>query len=403
MTDGLLLRDVLFYFFKRKRVFVVIFLISLLAGLAVFWLVNRPKYQTTIVFNSPRLTRSEVDSVRYELLENEAWGNIVISSVASKDLTTENFKEGTSLTYHNGKAELHQNFRNAALTREVASVTSAVIVHESNWKIVEQKPVSRVQISFLSILFVSFLVTVLLVLDLAIGDYVYIQKFQNTDLAQLNQLGLVPMRKAPPIFFMTKRLIDIVGGIVGLIPFVLVYLALYVPYKFGDNKGPMLFKQKRYGLHGKFIYIYIYKFRSMRVGAEALLRADPKLWEKYVAGGYKLPEGEDPRITKLGAFIRKTSLDELPQFINVIQGDMSLVGPRPVIAEEIDEYGDKKRYFFAMKPGLTGIWGISVRSNVEYPERADIELSYLEKRNLRFDVYVLYRTVISVVKREGAR
>lgn len=202
------------------------------------------------------------------------------------------------------------------------------------------------------------------------------------------------------VYFTLKRIIDVIGSIIGLIPFGLVYLVLFIPYHSGDNKGPMLFKQHRLGKNGKEFYIY--KFRSMRVNADEYLHADKELYQKYIENGYKLTPEEDPRITSLGRFLRKSSLDELPQFVNVIKGEMSLVGPRPIVPEELRQYGDKADLFLKMKPGVTGVWQTSGRSGVNYPERVDLELSYLDHESIWFDFSILAKTFIKVFKHEGA-
>lgn len=178
---------------------------------------------------------------------------------------------------------------------------------------------------------------------------------------------------------MNKRIMDIMGSLIGLIPFFVAYLILFIPYKFGENKGPILFKQKRLGLNGELFYIY--KFRSMKVNADKILKDDQQLYKKYVQNGYKLEANVDPRITRLGRFIRKSSVDELPQFLNVLKGEMSLVGPRPIVEEELREYKGKADSFLKMKPGITGVWQTSGRSNIGYPDRVELELSYLENKS----------------------
>ena len=168
----------------------------------------------------------------------------------------------------------------------------------------------------------------------------------------------------------------------------------------GKNKGPLFFKQIRVGQNGKKFVIY--KFRSMVVNAEELLRQNPKLYERYIENNYKLPAGEDPRVTKLGSFIRKTSLDELPQFINILKGDMSMIGPRPVVESELVEYGNQVNQFLTAKPGAMGLWQASGRSAIGYPERASLEIYYVKHRTFSFDMSILFRNIISIIKRDGA-
>ncbi|UOE55171.1 sugar transferase [Cytobacillus oceanisediminis] len=197
-----------------------------------------------------------------------------------------------------------------------------------------------------------------------------------------------------------KRSLDIIGSIFGLIILFPAFVLLSLFYVFGDNKGPIFFKQIRIGQDGKEFYIY--KFRSMVVKAEEKLKSDKALYEKYKANNYKLEPEEDPRITKFGQFIRKTSLDELPQFINVLKGDMSLVGPRPVVKEELMEYKHRKAEFLSVKPGITGYWQVCGRSDVGYPERVDIELFYVYNQSLSLDIKILIKTVLLVLLRKGA-
>jgi len=202
------------------------------------------------------------------------------------------------------------------------------------------------------------------------------------------------------VYSITKRVIDIFGAIIGLILSSPLFLCISIFYLFGDSKGPIFFKQVRIGKHGEKFYIY--KFRSMIVNAEEKLRADKELYQKYLRNNYKLEPHEDPRITNLGRFLRRTSLDEIPQLINVLKGEMSLVGPRPVVEEELKEYGSNVSKFLSVKPGMTGYWQVSGRSAVGYPERVDIELHYIENQSLLFDITILIKTVWEVLLKRGA-
>lgn len=197
-----------------------------------------------------------------------------------------------------------------------------------------------------------------------------------------------------------KRVMDIIGAIAGIIITLPILLVFSLIYKIGSNKGPMFFKQKRIGKAGEEFYIY--KFRSMIVDAEKRLKEDKALYEKYVANNFKLEQDEDPRITNFGRFIRKTSLDELPQFINVLKGDMSLVGPRPVVPDELIEYKNKVDDFLSVKPGVTGYWQVCGRSNIAYPERVNIELHYVYNKSLTMDIKILFKTVFLVLAKKGA-
>lgn len=202
------------------------------------------------------------------------------------------------------------------------------------------------------------------------------------------------------LYLFIKRCIDIIGALIGLIISSPIFILVSIMYLFGESKGPVFFKQQRYGKNGELFYIY--KFRSMVVNADEKLKQNKVLYQKYIKNNYKLEQNEDPRITKVGRFLRKTSLDELPQFINVLKGDMSLVGPRPIVGEELKEYKDKGNDFLSVKPGMTGYWQVSGRSNVGYPERVNLELYYVYNSSLILDLKIIIKTILLVLLRKGA-
>jgi lipopolysaccharide/colanic/teichoic acid biosynthesis glycosyltransferase len=175
-----------------------------------------------------------------------------------------------------------------------------------------------------------------------------------------------------------------------------VALAVYV-----QDGGPILFAHRRIGLDGR--YFYCLKFRSMAVDAERrladLLASDPAAraeWEK----DHKLRN--DPRVTKLGLFLRKTSLDELPQLFNVLKGEMSLVGPRPIVEAEVAKYGRRFRQYCAVKPGITGLWQVSGRNDTSYRTRVALDCVYARRRNVGLDAYIIACTVPAVLARRGS-
>jgi exopolysaccharide production protein ExoY len=230
-------------------------------------------------------------------------------------------------------------------------------------------------------------------------DRGYAVSVNNTP-PKVNQKTEVNQQTSVKVYLLIKRLMDIVGAVTGLIIFLPFFLLISLTYMVGEAKGAMFFKQKRVGKDGKVFYIY--KFRSMVVNAEEVLKTNKLLYAKYVKNNYKLEQNEDPRITKVGRFLRKTSLDELPQLINVLKGEMSLVGPRPVVGEELKEYGARTSEFLSVSPGLTGYWQVSGRSDVGYPERVDIELYYVYHQSLKLDIVILLKTVLFVCLRKGA-
>ncbi|WP_220738993.1 sugar transferase [Leuconostoc miyukkimchii] len=201
-------------------------------------------------------------------------------------------------------------------------------------------------------------------------------------------------------YLITKRLIDVVFALLGLIVLSPIFLIVFVILKIDSPKSPAFFEQQRIGRNG--VPFNIYKFRSMVPNAEEMLKSNTALYEKYVASGYKLPTQEDPRITKLGVFLRRSTIDELPQFWNMLIGDMSLVGPRPIVAEELKEYGDQKDIFLSVRPGALGLWQASGRSLIEYPERTQIELEYVANAGFFYDISIVFRNVIAIFKSKGA-
>jgi exopolysaccharide production protein ExoY len=141
----------------------------------------------------------------------------------------------------------------------------------------------------------------------------------------------------------------------------------------------------------------------MRADAEQVLKSSPALYAKYVQNNFKLPKGEDPRLTLVGSFLRAASLDELPQLFNVLIGEMSLVGPRPIVPNEAVQYGDSGALFMSAKPGMTGHWQVSGRSEVaEYHKRVELDLEYIRDQSLGKDIEILLRTVPAVLRRKGA-
>jgi lipopolysaccharide/colanic/teichoic acid biosynthesis glycosyltransferase len=197
----------------------------------------------------------------------------------------------------------------------------------------------------------------------------------------------------------TRRAVDLlVAGAalaVALVPG--LFIALLVKL---TSRGPVIFRQERLGLHGRRFRLF--KFRSMVADAERILSERPDLLAAYVASGYKLPAGTDPRITRVGAFLRRTSLDEIPQLWNVLRGDMTLVGPRPIVPPEIARYGPHADVLLSVKPGLTGVWQVAGRSAVPAAARTLLDLEYALRRSWRLDLGILMRTIPAVLRRRGA-
>ena len=195
-----------------------------------------------------------------------------------------------------------------------------------------------------------------------------------------------------------KRFIDIIIGTIGLIVCIPIFIIIGIAIKI-DSKGPVFFKHKRIGKHGKKLEIY--KFRTMIENAEEAMKNFTEVQKKEFAENFKLEN--DPRVTRVGKILRKTSLDELPQIINILKGEMSIIGPRPIVKSELEKYGSNQDKFLSVAPGLTGYWAANGRSDVSYEERMALELYYVNNRSLILDMKIFFKTIGSVLKGRGAR
>lgn len=198
-------------------------------------------------------------------------------------------------------------------------------------------------------------------------------------------------------YFKIKRIIDILISSIALILLFPIFIIIGISIKI-DSKGKIFFKHKRIGKDGKIIYLY--KFRSMVENAEDLIKEFNEEQKKEYEENYKL--SNDPRITRVGKILRKTSLDELPQLINILKGDMSLIGPRPIVQKELEKYGMLKDRFLSVTPGLTGYWACNGRSCTTYDDRVKLELYYIYNCCLKLDIKIFFSTIKSVIKRSGA-
>lgn len=209
------------------------------------------------------------------------------------------------------------------------------------------------------------------------------------------------MEKTDIFYRVVKRGIDIVTSFIALVLLSPIFLITFILIKL-DSKGKAIFKQERIGKNGQPIYIY--KFRSMIPDADLVLEKILKE-DKAARAEYKKNKklANDPRITKIGKFIRATSIDELPQLVNIFLGDMSLVGPRPYLYREKEDMGEYYDTVIKMKPGLTGLWQVSGRSETTFAERLEQDEQYLKTRSLKTDIKILFKTFSVVLKRKGAK
>lgn len=194
-----------------------------------------------------------------------------------------------------------------------------------------------------------------------------------------------------------KRIIDFVLGCLGLV--FISPIMFWIAYKIRkeDPNGPVIFTQKRVGRNGKLFTMY--KFRSMCTDAEEQLDS---LADKNEIKGAMFKIKEDPRVTEFGKFIRRTSLDELPQLFNVIKGDMSLIGPRPPLQREVAEYTQYDMQRLLVKPGCSGLWQVSGRNDVHFEEMVEFDIDYIQKRGIRYDISLIVKTIKVMMKPDGA-
>jgi Sugar transferases involved in lipopolysaccharide synthesis len=212
--------------------------------------------------------------------------------------------------------------------------------------------------------------------------------------------SLFDIKEGIPVILMIqmfiKRVFDIIASfifIILLIPFWIVIPILIA----ADSKGSIIFKQKRVGQFGKLFTIY--KFRTMVNNADKLFK---KKVDKDGLDNFVFQDKDDPRITRMGKFLRRTSLDELPQLLNVLIGNMSLIGPRPEIKEIADLYDDYQKKRLNVKPGISGLAQVSGRGDLELKDTIEYDITYIKKFSLLLDIYIMFRTVIVIFKSEGA-
>lgn len=219
-----------------------------------------------------------------------------------------------------------------------------------------------------------------------------------------NTLGvesIVSFRVGKRVYFAFKRIFDILCSILGLIVLLPITIIVKICYLLTGDTKSVFYKQKRIGKNGK--YIYIYKFRSMVYNAEEILvelLKDPKYKAEWDAN-QKL--SDDPRITKIGKILRKTSLDELPQFINVWSGDMSLIGPRPLVEGELDAHHGNHKIYESVRPGISGWWAANGRSDIDYDKRLELEYFYCKNCSIKLDIKCIFLTIKAVISKSGAK
>ncbi|PEF36127.1 sugar transferase [Bacillus wiedmannii] len=190
------------------------------------------------------------------------------------------------------------------------------------------------------------------------------------------------------LYLFIKRLMDMFGALCGIVLLLPIFIIVAILIKLEDPKGPVFFKQVRVGKDGREFGMY--KFRSMVTDAEERLK---DLLQRNEVSGAMFKMKDDPRVTKIGRFIRKTSIDELPQLLNVLKGDMSLVGPRPPLLREVKEYTSYDKQRLLVTPGCTGLWQVTERNSVGFSEMVELDLEYIRNRSVFYDVRIILKTM----------
>ncbi|WP_066070665.1 sugar transferase [Neobacillus soli] len=211
----------------------------------------------------------------------------------------------------------------------------------------------------------------------------------NQDVTYLEKQNTLVRAKNGKLYLVSKRLFDIIGASCGIIFLSLLFIVIGILIKIEDPKGKIFFSQKRVGLNGREFKMY--KFRSMVSNAEEKLQ-DLLKYNEISGAMFKMKE--DPRITRVGKFIRKTSIDELPQLFNVLKGDMSLVGPRPPLPREVAVYSHYDKQRLLVTPGCTGLWQVSGRNSLGFDEMVKLDLQYIRERSFLYDIKVILKTVL---------
>lgn len=227
-----------------------------------------------------------------------------------------------------------------------------------------------------------------------VADDPFVKSLQKKEMIILIDQELLKRKRAT---FAFKRIVDLVGGAIGLVVATPIMLGVAIAMKKEEPDGPIIFSQTRIGKNGKSFKMY--KMRSMCIDAEAKLET---LLAKNEVQGAMFKMKEDPRVTKVGKFIRKTSIDELPQLWNVVKGEMSLVGPRPPLPREVKTYSSYDKQRLLVKPGCTGLWQVSGRNDLHFKEMVDLDIRYIRQMSVTNEIKIIFKTVWIMIKPNGA-
>lgn len=223
---------------------------------------------------------------------------------------------------------------------------------------------------------------------------------QTIDVIEINTKSKEKV-KSKKLYFTVKRIFDILVSLIGMIFIIPIALIVKISYIVSKDNHSIFYRQKRIGKNGKEIYIF--KFRTMVYNADEELKKLLKIKKYKEEWKQNQKLDNDSRITKAGKVLRKLSLDEVPQFINVLKGDMSLIGPRPLVDGELDEHDGNHEIYESVKPGITGWWAANGRSATDYEKRLELEYYYAKNCSIALDMKCIFRTIKALVTRHGAK
>lgn len=227
-----------------------------------------------------------------------------------------------------------------------------------------------------------------------VADDPFVKSLKKKETIVLINQELLKRKRAT---FAFKRIVDLVGGAIGLVVATPIMLGVAIAMKKEEPNGPIIFSQTRVGKNGKTFRIY--KIRSMCIDAEAKLET---LLAKNEVQGAMFKMKNDPRVTKIGKFIRKTSIDELPQLWNVVKGEMSLVGPRPPLPREVKTYSSYDKQRLLVKPGCTGLWQTSGRNDVHFKDMVALDVAYIQNMSIANELKIIFKTIWIMIRPNGA-
>ena len=391
---NLLLASAIFYAFKigavysREMSFVmygIYFVLSLVLKFVWKKLIVSGKVVINTTRKIPLFVIGSKDNIE-KTIENVMAGDFQLYDIKGIHLIDDNKATRIDVDEYGSFPVFHDDYEKRILDQNIDEVLVAVTPGLVEAGVLERLNANAVGIN--------------IVVESAVGFQPEDQYIQNFGVYKSLSIGAFSFSPGQMFYLGFKRIVDILFGLIGLVVLIPTTIIVKIVYLLTGDRAKLFYRQKRIGENGKEIRIW--KFRSMVPNADEVLKEllkDPKYKEEWDES-QKLTN--DPRITKVGRILRKTSVDELPQMINVLKGDMSMIGPRPLVAGELEKFGGLKLYQ-KVKPGITGWWACNGRSNIDYRERLELEYYYVRNCSLYLDLLCIFRTALAVIKKDGAQ